>query len=64
MWITPAKPVLHNIQPYSKSKLELDFNLSEILPVNCELSVIRSQIYATKLKLENLKFVFKCKKES
>jgi len=25
------------LQPYSKSKLELESNLSEILPVNCKL---------------------------
>jgi len=26
-----------DLRPYSKRKLELEFNLSEILPVNCKL---------------------------
>jgi len=28
--------VVTHLQPYSKSKLELEFNLDEILPVNCK----------------------------
>jgi len=47
------------VWPYSKSKLKLELNLNEILTV---LFVILSQFYLTKLKLEYLKFSFKCKK--
>jgi len=53
------------LQPYSKSKLELESNLSEILPVNlfANLSVVLSQLNLTKLKLEYLKFGFSTKKK-
>jgi len=47
-----------------ESKLKLEYNLSEIFPVNNKLLfVIPPQFYLTKLKLEYLKFDFKCKKE-
>jgi len=52
------------IQPYSKSKLELQSNLSEILPVNCEFVRDSVRNLCDKLKLKCLKFGFKCKKES
>jgi len=43
-----------HFQPYSKSKLELESKLGEILPVNCiaSLSVFLPQLNLTKLKLE------------
>jgi len=50
--------------PYSKSKLELEFNSREMLPVNCKFICDSILIFnLTKLKLEYLKFGFKCKKK-
>jgi len=31
-----SQALLDHQEPYSKSKLELEFNLSEISPVNCK----------------------------
>jgi len=53
-----AKSTIYDLQPYSKSKLELESNLGEILPVNSSLFVVLPQLNLTKLKLEYLKFDF------
>jgi len=45
-------------RPYSKSKLELESNLSEIFSVNCKFIGCSTQLKLTKLKLEYLKFGF------
>jgi len=49
-----AASVFSLLQPYSKIKFELEFNLGEILPVNMQVY----QLNLTKLKLEYLKFSF------
>jgi len=51
------------LRPYSKSKLELESNSSEILPVNCKFFWGSSPLNLTKLKFEYLKSDFRCKKE-
>jgi len=46
------------LQPYSQSKLELEYNLGEIVSVNCKLFVVQPQLNLIKLELEQLKFGF------
>jgi len=54
-----------NLRSYSKSKLELESNLSEILLVICKFILdLYLQLILTKLKLEYMKFGFTLKKES
>jgi len=47
-----------DLQPYSKSKLELESNSSEICQLIASLSVVLPLLNVTKLKLEYLKFDF------
>jgi len=47
----------------SKSKLELESNLSKILSVNCKFIRNSTLTQSDKLKLEYLKLGFKCKTE-
>jgi len=49
--------------PYSKSKLELESNWNKFSQLIAGLFVISPQFYLRKLKLDYLKFDFKCKKE-
>jgi len=56
--------LLVRLQPYSKSKLELKSNLrARFYQLIARLSAILPQLNLTKVKLECLKFGFKCKKE-
>jgi len=49
--------------PYSKSNVELESNLSEILPTNCKFICVLPQLILKKIKLEYLEFGFECKKK-
>jgi len=49
-----------NLRSYSKSKLELKSNLSEILPVNCKFICDSNPLLSDKTQFEHLKFGFQC----